>query len=351
MKGGRKQDLISHVINDRYIIRRHLGGGSFGDVYEAEDMETQQIVALKFETGAATNPQLPNEYKCYKTLEGGSNVPHVYGLFDYQKSRVLAMDKMGPSLESLFKRCNKKFSLKTVLMVADQMLRAIEYVHNSGLLHRDIKPHNFLIGRGDHHRTVYIIDFGVSTNYIDPRTKDHIMYTSNNGLVGTAHYVSVNTHLGDQQSRRDDLESIAYVLIRFLKGELPWQRVKTKSIEERNEKITQLKIQTTAEMLCSGIPREFRTFFEYVRRLRYDETPKYYWIRQQFHQLFIKSGFVNDGVYDWDEEAAIHRPLPAIYLQRSAGRYMRLNERKIRAKKEKVILPEPRDIFYFGWRK
>ena len=313
-------------------------------------METQQIVALKFETGAATNPQLPNEYKCYKTLEGGSNVPKVYGLFDYQKSRVLAMDKMGPSLESLFKRCGKKFSLKTVLMIADQMLRAIEYVHNSGLLHRDIKPHNFLMGRGDNHRRLYIIDFGVSTHYIDPRTKDHIMYTSNNGLVGTAHYVSINTHLGDQQSRRDDLESIAYVLIRFLKGSLPWQAIKVKSVEERNEKITQMKIQTTAEVLCSDIPREFRAFFEYVRRLRYDETPKYYWIRQQFHQLFVKSGFVNDGVYDWDEEAAIHRPLPSMYLQRSAARYMRVNERKIRARKEKIVLPEPRAIFYYGWR-
>ena len=347
----KQQDLISHVINDRFIIRKHLGGGSFGDVYEAEDMETQQIVALKFETGAATNPQLPNEYKCYRTLEHSSNVAKVYGLFDYQKSRVLAMDKMGPSLENLFKKCNKKFSLKTTLMIADQLLRAIEYVHHSGLLHRDIKPHNFLTGRGDQSKTIFIIDFGVSTSYIDARTKEHVMYTSNNGLVGTAHYVSINTHLGDQQSRRDDLESIAYVLIRFLKGSLPWQSIKTKNIEERNEKITQLKIQTTPDMLCAGLPREFKTFFEYTRKLRYDETPKYVWIRQQFHQLFLKKGFVNDGVFDWDEEAAIHRPLPTHFLQRSATRYMRLNERKIRARKEKVVLPEPRDIFYFGWRK
>ena len=140
------------------------------------------------------------------------------------------------------------------------------------------------------------------------------MYTSNNGLVGTAHYVSVNTHLGDQQSRRDDLESIAYVLIRFLKGSLPWQSIKVKSVEERNEKITQMKIQTSADILCSGLPREFRQFFEYVRRLRYDEQPKYHWIRQLFTQLFIRHNYVNDGVFDWDEEAAIHRPLPSLYL-------------------------------------
>jgi serine/threonine protein kinase len=258
---------------------------------------------------------------------------------------------MGPSLESLFKRCGKKFSLKTVLMVGDQMLRAIEYVHNSGLLHRDIKPHNFLVGRGENHKRIYIIDFGVSTQYIDPRTKEHYIYTSNNGLVGTAHYVSVNTHLGDQQSRRDDLESIGYVLVRFLKGSLPWQSIKVKSVEERNEKITQMKIQTSPEVLCAGLPREFRQFFEYVRRLRYDEIPRYHWIRQTFNSLFIKSGYVNDGVFDWDEEASIHRPLPSVYLHRSAARYMRLNERKVRARKDKVVLPEHRDIFYFGWRK
>ncbi|EAX94341.1 CK1 family protein kinase [Trichomonas vaginalis G3] len=348
--GPRTKDLISQVINDRFIIRRHLGGGSFGDVYEAEDMETQQIVALKFETGAATNPQLPNEYKCYKTLDGGTNIPKIYGLFDYQKSRVLAMEKMGPSLESLYKRCGKRFNLKTVLMIADQMLRAIEYVHNSGLLHRDIKPHNFLVGRNENRHRIYIIDFGVSTQYIDPRTKEHYMYTSNNGLIGTAHYVSVNTHLGELQSRRDDLESIAYVLIRFLKGSLPWQSIKVKSVEERNEKITQMKIQTQPDILCAGLPREFKEFYKYARRLKYEETPKYAWIRQMFTSLFIKHGFVNDSVFEWDEEAKIHRPLPAFYLQSNARRYMRANERKIRARKDKVVLPEPRAIFYLGWK-
>ena len=240
--------MIGKTIVNRYVIRKHLGGGSFGDVYEAEDRQTNQIVALKFETNEA-NPQLPNEYKMYKQLEGMDGIPRVYGLYDYGKSRILAMDQMGPSLESLFRRCEKKFSMKTILMMTDQVLRIIEWVHSCGIIHRDIKPQNFLVGRGALRNKVFLIDFGVSTTYIDPRTGEHAMFTDNNGLVGTAYYVSVNTHLGEQQSRRDDLESIMYMLIRFFKGKLPWQDIKIKSVEERNEKITQKKIQTALDEL------------------------------------------------------------------------------------------------------
>ena len=344
-----KQDMIGKTIVNRYVIRKHLGGGSFGDVYEAEDMNSQQIVALKFETNEA-NPQLPNEYKMYRQLEGMDGIPKVYGLYDYGKSRILAMDQMGQSLEGLFRRCGKRFSLKTVLMITDQVLRIIEWVHNCGIVHRDIKPQNFLVGRGELRNKIFLIDYGVSTNYIDPRTREHAMFTGNNGLIGTAYYVSINTHLGEQQSRRDDLESIAYMLIRFLKGQLPWQGVKVKSVEERNEKITQTKIQTSIDALCEDLPREFKTTLERIRKLRFDETPNYFSFRNSFNTLFIKKGFVYDGLFDWDEQAAIHRPLPSVYLTNSAARFQRANERQIRPRKEKVALPEPRQIFLSAWR-
>ena len=344
-----KENMIGKTIVNRYVIRKHLGGGSFGDVYEAEDRQTNQIVALKFETNEA-NPQLPNEYKMYKQLEGMDGIPRVYGLYDYGKSRILAMDQMGPSLESLFRRCEKKFSMKTILMMTDQVLRIIEWVHNCGIIHRDIKPQNFLVGRGALRNKVFLIDFGVSTTYIDPRTGEHAMFTDNNGLVGTAYYVSVNTHLGEQQSRRDDLESIMYMLIRFFKGKLPWQDIKIKSVEERNEKITQKKIQTALDELCQGMPQEFLTVLSEIRKLRFDSTPKYAHFRRLFSTLFVKQGYTYDGLFDWDEEAAIHRPLPGVYLSHSAARFQRANERQIRPIKDKIVLPEPRQIFFCAWR-
>ncbi|EAY12635.1 CK1 family protein kinase [Trichomonas vaginalis G3] len=345
-QGFSSKGLVGTTFNNRYLARKHLGGGSFGDVYEAEDIETQTIVALKFETGNATNPQLPNEYKCYQALQGSPNIPRVYGLFDYKKSQFLVMERMGQSLESVFKRNGKKFSLKTVIMIGDQLFRCIEYIHRSGILHRDIKPHNFLIGLGKNKNQIYAIDFGVSTRYIDPKTKEHAIYSPNNGLIGTVHYVSVNTHLGETQSRRDDLESIAYVLIRFLRGSLPWQNMKIKDPNERSEKISQMKMQTTAEQLCWGIPIEFKQIYEYIRRLRYDETPRYSFIRATLQNLFNKQGFINDGVYDWDNEAAIHRPLPSNFLLRSASAFIKTNERKIKAREEKVRYPRGRKIFY-----
>jgi serine/threonine protein kinase len=342
---GSKADMIGKTIINQYVIRKHLGGGSFGDVYEAENIQNQKIVALKFETNAA-DPQLPNEYKMYQTLAGMDGIPRVYGLFDYGKSRVMAMDEMGPSLEQLFKRCGRKFSLKTVLMIADQIFRIIEWTHACGVLHRDIKPQNFLTGRGEYANKVFLIDFGISSTYLDTRTHEHLTYSQNNGLVGTAYYVSINTHLGGQQSRRDDVESILYLLIRFLLGTLPWQQGKRK--DDRNEEIAQIKIQTKLEVLCAGLPEDFKTMLEVVRRLRFDERPKYSWFRSSFTSMMLKGGLVYDSVFDWDENAPIHMPLPSVYLSHSAAEFQRLNERQVKARKEKVALPESRPVFFSG---
>jgi serine/threonine protein kinase len=283
----------------------------------------------------------------YQTLAGMDGIPVVYGLYDYGKTRVMAMDQMGPSLDRLFKRCGRKFSLKTVLMIADQLFRIIEWVHECGVLHRDIKPHNFLTGRGEYANKIYLIDYGISSTYLDPRTHEHLTYSQNNGLVGTPYYVSVNTHLGGQQSRRDDIESILYMLVLFLQGSLPWQGQKQKK-EKRNEDIAQIKIQTKLEVLCAGIPDSFRMMLDLVRRLRFDERPKYCWFRSMFTNMLLQNGFAYDSIFDWDENAAIHAPMPSVFLIHSSGEFQRCNERQIKVRKEKVKIPQSRPVFFWA---
>ncbi|XP_059639082.1 casein kinase 1-like protein 2 isoform X2 [Cornus florida] len=209
------------------------------------------------------------------------------------------MDLLGPSLEDLFNFCSRKLSLKTVLMLADQMINRVEFVHSKSFLHRDIKPDNFLMGLGRRANQVYIIDFGLAKKYRDSSTHQHIPYRENKNLTGTARYASMNTHLGIEQSRRDDLESLGYVLMYFLRGSLPWQGLKAGNKKQKYEKISEKKVSTSIEALCRGYPTEFASYFHYCRSLRFDNKPDYAYLKRIFRDLFIREGFQFDYVFDW----------------------------------------------------
>jgi len=259
-------------------------------------------VAIKLESVQSKHPQLQYESRLYRLLEGGVGIPQIKWFGVEGDYNVMVMELLGPSLEDLFNFCNRKFSVKTVLLLADQLISRIEYVHSKSFLHRDIKPDNFMMGLAKRGNQVYIIDFGLAKKFRDPRTHAHIPYRENKNLTGTARYASINTHLGIEQSRRDDLESLGYVLMYFNRGSLPWQGLKAQTKKQKYERISEKKMSTPIETLCKGFPGEFATYLNFCRSLRFDDKPDYSYLRQLFRNLFHREGYTYDYIFDWTQQ-------------------------------------------------
>lgn len=261
------------------------------------------------ESAISRNPQLAYEAKAYYYLREGVAVPRIYYFGTEDTYNVMVMDLLGPSLEELLRYQLGKFSLKTVCMLAQEMLLRLEYMHSQSFLHRDIKPDNFVIGMDKMANVIYLIDLGLCKRYRFPNSNTHIpsifffqlicSYRENKNLTGTPRYASIANHLGIEQSRRDDLESLGYVLIYFLLGKLPWQGLRAENKKEKYNRILEYKLAVTIPELCTGLPVEFQDYLVYCRGLRFDETPDYAYLRGLFSSLMESKGFVNDGMFDW----------------------------------------------------
>lgn len=286
-------------VGKKYRLGKKIGSGSFGDIYLGTDVSTGEEVAMKLESTKSKHPQLVYEAKLYKILQGAVGIPYIRWYGVEGSYNVLVMELLGYSLEDLFNRCGRRFSLKTVLMIADQILLRLEYVHSKSFIHRDIKPDNFLVGLGRRGNVIYAIDFGLAKRYRDPKTHVHIMYRENKHLTGTPRYASINNHLGIEQSRRDDLESLGYVFLYFLRGSLPWQGLRANTKKQKYQKIMEKKMATPIDLLCKGFPDEFRIYFEYCRALRFADKPDYAYLRRLFKDLALRSEIEYDGNFDW----------------------------------------------------
>uniref|UniRef100_A0A1I8EGE0 non-specific serine/threonine protein kinase n=1 Tax=Wuchereria bancrofti TaxID=6293 RepID=A0A1I8EGE0_WUCBA len=245
------------IVATKYKLIRKIGSGSFGDIYLAINITNGEEVAVKMESSKARHPQLLYESKVYKILQGGVGIPHIRWYGTEREYNVLVMDLLGPSLEDLFNFCSRRFTMKTVLMLADQMIGRIEYVH----------PDNFMMGIGRHCNKLFLIDFGLAKKYRDSRTRAHIP------------------------------------------GTLPWQGLKAATKKQKYEKISEKKMSTPVEVLCKGFPAEFAMYLNYTRGLRFDEAPDYMYLRQLFRILFRTLNHQYDYTFDWTmlkQKAAQH---------------------------------------------
>jgi len=275
-----------------------IGHGAFGRVFSAKNIINGDRVAIKFEK-RNEHEVLHMEYKVLNFLYcPGSGIPHVKAYFKTPLYNVMVMELLGPSLEHLFQHCKRRFSLKTVLLLAFQMINRVEFIHKKNVLHCDIKPGNFVMSASYFGGKVYIIDFGLAKRYMT--NKGHIPLLYGDGMTGTARYASLNVVQGVELSRRDDMESLAYVLIYFLRGSLPWQGLKVSGTkQQRFEKMVEMKQSIKPEELCKGYPGEFGAFLIYCRSMEFESMPNYDMIRRSLLSIFYRFKYVNDNIYDW----------------------------------------------------
>ncbi|KAI9674786.1 MAG: hypothetical protein M1817_001690 [Caeruleum heppii] len=292
--------VLELIVADKYRLVRKLGGGAFAVVYLGLDLRTKVEVALKLEHVEGAD-LLHYEAEILQELGGKPGIPQVHWEGEECEYSILVLDLLGPTLEDLFNYCDRTFSLRTVLMLAEQLLRRLEHIHGKGYIHRDIKPENLLMGDGMRGNHVYVIDLGLVLPW---RTvsEDKNHNEAPDGplkLIGTADYASINAHYARLPCPRDDLESLGYIFVYFLRGSLPWEA----PLDEPEDPtaIVEKKRATSIRDLCDGLPHAFVAYFEHVRGLKHNDKPKYDYLRRLFSSLFAKERYRHDDVFDWTE--------------------------------------------------
>ncbi|KAI8644009.1 kinase-like domain-containing protein [Parasitella parasitica] len=315
------------IIADQWVVLGRIGEGSFGEVFEAEDIDTFRRYAIKREPLKMRHPQLKHESIIYDALAGGPGIPQCHWHGQHEGFDCIVIDLLGPNLNQL-KEVTRKFAIDTVVDFGCQMVSILEHIHKRGLVYRDIKPDNFLFSSKCHlpesemveipddngmphityinptckevfkkwnepHPKLYIVDFGLTTWWRDPRTDKPYPEVKKNmkNKTGTARYASLNVHRGKTHSRRDDIESLGYLLLDLVFGTLPWAGIQARNSRAGWDKMKQIKEDNFMSDICAGLPQGFLDFIEYARKLRFMEDPNYELLREFLSQS------VNSGKY------------------------------------------------------
>ena len=298
------KDNQKNLIFGKYKLTKIIGSGSFGFVYKGINIIDKKGVAVKVEKKDMGLNLLEKESYYLYNLKG-IGVPEVISYGFSGKYNILVQTLLGESLGKIFYKNNYHFPLKDICMFSIQILDRIEYVHSKYIIHRDIKPENFLIGNPDKYM-IYIIDFGLSKKYKSSRTNKHVQFRLTKKFTGTARYASLNSIRGSEQSRRDDLEAIGYMLLYFFNGgKLPWQGVSCKQKAEKYVKIYTMKKNLNLDEFCKNMPREIIYFMNYARGLEFEQKPDYNYLRSLFENVLKENRTTNDLHFSWIQDLSI----------------------------------------------
>ena len=286
-----KDELKNKLIFKKYRLIKKIGKGSFGFVYSAENIKDKNMpkVAVKLEEKTRSVNILEKESN-FLLLLNGVGIPKIISYGYNSEYFILIQELLGKNLIQIVKSLKiDKFNIKDIAMIALQVIDRMEYIHSKNVVHRDIKPENFLIGL-ENEAFIYLIDFGISRKYRSSKTGKHIQFSLTGRLFGTIKFLSYNATRGVEQTRRDDMISVGYMLINLSGIKLPWEHLNIKDKSGKNinhAKILELKKLLKPEEICKGLPEELTEYIRYCYNLNFEQKPDYEYLRGLFKNLLI----------------------------------------------------------------